>query len=132
MKNVQRLLLGMAMALAVLDAGVASASGLLGIPNAVGGYSPDLSSQSAHIRVRINGTCDTNPVQNLYIILRSGPLNDSSAELNSLYMKNAHSTLLTALLSGKTVEIQGLPDCIPNARGEIFVDVSNANVGVLQ
>src|SRR2546428_5343683 len=134
MKDVRRLLLGLAMVLAVIDAGVASASGVLATPNFVGGFGPELSPDRARARVRFpNGACDgIQFTHDLYIIIRSGPLDGSSAELHSLNMKNAYSTLLAALLSGKTVEIQGLPNCIPNERGEIFVDVSDANVALLQ
>jgi hypothetical protein len=136
MKDVRHLLLGVAMVLAVLDTGVASAASVLGIPNFVGVFVPDFSDNvfSARARVRIsNGTCDnTSFTQDLYIIIWSGRLDNSSAELNSLNMKNAYSTLLAALLSGKTVEIQGLPNCSPNERGEIFLDLPTANVSILQ
>jgi hypothetical protein len=138
MKNVRYLLIGLAMVVAVLGAGVASASSLLGIPNLVGVIQPDVSGVPiARARVRFpSGTCDGSAfTQDLYIIIGSGFLNSlfpDDIKTRILNMKNAYSTLLSALLSGKRLEIQGLPSCVPNQFGEIFLNLPDANISVLQ
>jgi hypothetical protein len=47
---------------------------------------------------------------------------------NSVNMKNAYSTLMSALLSGINVQIDGLPDC--NTTDVIFMDLWNGQVGI--
>jgi hypothetical protein len=93
------------------------------------------AGSQARARVRIDkGTCDsTNNADGLYIIINSGVLDATSvAERNSLNMKNAYSTLLTALLSGKTVQIYGFTTCSANAAGEMTLALPNGNVNILQ
>jgi hypothetical protein len=99
----------------------------------VGEYWAGVSS-FAQARVHLNGTCDGHPVgQNFYIIITSGPLTGSTAETNSVSMKNAYSTLLTALLSGKTVEVQGLPSCHPSTvEGDVKLNLVVGNINILQ
>jgi hypothetical protein len=91
--------------------------------------------RQARARVRIDkGECNGTAIQQnnpLYIIINSGVLDATSvAERNSLNMKNAYSTLLTALLSGKTVQIFGSPTCTQNASGEITLALPNGNVSI--
>jgi hypothetical protein len=66
MKDVRRILLGLAMVLVVFDAGVASAqSRVIGTINSVGTFGQDLSPGvfSTFIRVHMaDGTCDGTPV----------------------------------------------------------------------
>jgi hypothetical protein len=129
MKNIRRLLLGMAMTVAVLDAGVASSAAVFGIPSSVGTFGQDLSS--ALVRVHIeNGTCDGVGVPSVFIIIRSGRLDGNVAEINSLSMKNAYSTLLAALLSGQTVDLR-VPTCSLDAEGEILMDLPTGQVNIL-
>jgi len=131
MKSVRYLLMGLAMVLAVLGAGGVSASGFLGNVILVGTFSEEFSDGfHARLRVRVNGTCDNDPVRGLYFIIRSGRVDGAFAH-NGVNMKNAYSTLLAALLSGKGVEIQdGFPYCIPNERNEIFMDLWRGSVSL--
>jgi hypothetical protein len=43
-------------------------------------------------------------------------------------MKNAYSTLMTAFLADKTVQIDGLPDC--STASAIFMDLWTGQVGM--
>ena len=47
---------------------------------------------------------------------------------NGVNMKNAYSTLMTAFLADKTVQIDGLPHCSPAS--EIFMDLWTGQVGM--
>jgi hypothetical protein len=47
-------------------------------------------------------------------------------------MKNAYSTLLTALISGRPVEISGMLSCSPNTNGELTLDLPNGYVVLFQ
>jgi hypothetical protein len=130
MKNVRHLLIGLTMVLAVLSAGVASASSTWGKAIFVGTFVEDNSDGVFHarLRVRINGTCDTDTVaQDRWIIIRSGRTDGIFAH-NSVNMKNAYSTLMIALLSDKNVQIDGLPHC--STTEAIFMDLWNSNVGL--
>jgi hypothetical protein len=116
--------------------GEADAATVVGTVTFVGTLKSGTSVNSL-ARVRITtGECDGSPIPEkspLYIIIDSGNLNSSlSGESNRLYMKNAYSTLLTALLSGKSVQIDGLVDCSPNTRGEVSLDLPNGNVSIIQ
>jgi hypothetical protein len=113
--------------------GEAYAATVIGPVTFVGVVAPDTQAGNAIARVRItNGECETSPVEgDLWIIIGSGNLNNSiGAEINSLNMKSAYSTVLAALLSGKRVQIDGLPNCTRNARGEILLNLPTGNVGV--
>jgi hypothetical protein len=96
----------------------------------LGGSGP--GGSQVRVQVRIDkGTCDSHDVNSLYVIISSGSLADTSvAERNSLNMKNAYSTLLTALLSGKTVEIVGPATCTPTSDG-ITMALGNGTVSII-
>ena len=105
----------------------------------VGTLEPLSGSAGSQVRARVHidkGECNNSAIPEnspLYIIINSGVLDATSlAERNSLNMKNASSTLLIALLSGKTVQIYGPPSCSPNAFGEIVLALPNGNVSILQ
>ena len=113
MKAVRHLLMGVAMILAVLVAGVASASSAVGKVTFVGTISEENSDIGYHarLRVRIHGTCDTDTAAvDRWIVIRSGRTEDIYAH-NSVNMRNAYSTLMAALLADKIVQIDGLPQC---------------------
>jgi hypothetical protein len=85
--------------------------------------------------VRILGGCDSGSTSDtIWIIISSGNVISSGnlTELNSLNMKNAYSTLLTALLSGKTVEISGIASCSPTADNALQLDLANGYVVLFQ
>jgi hypothetical protein len=131
MKNVRRLLLGMAMALAVLNAGVASAATTWGTVTFVGTISEESHDGgfSARLHVRVNGACDTDSaVADRWIIIRSGRMEGIYAH-NGVNMKNAYSTLMAAFLANKTVEIGGLPDC--STTSPILMDLWTGKVGMV-
>jgi hypothetical protein len=115
-----------------IGAAYAQPVGVTGTLDFVGTLDPQAGSARARVRVD-QGDCDTGQVNNLYIIISSGNLNNTSgSEANSVNMKNAYSTLLTALLSGKRVQIFGPQSCSPNAAGEIFLDLPTGNVNVIK
>jgi hypothetical protein len=146
-RDILRLALGVTMSLAALAlvrteasaqvppprGGTSTAMGTL---TSVGTFPWNSSSVPffAQVRVRMDGKCDGTDEHDLYIIIRSGSLQRGTdwAEANGLSMKNAYSTLLTALLSANTVEIHGLQSCNRNARGEVFLDLPNADVSILK
>jgi hypothetical protein len=79
--------------------------------------------------VRILGVCSGGPSNStIWIKISPGDL----TELNSLNMKNAYSTLLTALISGRPVEISGMPSCSPNPNGELTLNLPNGYVVLFQ
>ena len=96
----------------------------------LGGSGP--GGSQVRVQVHIDkGMCDSREVNDLYIIISSGSLADTSvAERNSLNMKNAYSTLLTALLSGKTVEIFGPTTCTPTSNA-ITMALGNGTVSII-
>ena len=114
MKAVRHLLTGLALALAVFGAGVASAATTWGKVTFVGTISEDnADGYHARLRVLVHGTCDTDPaVADRWIHIRSGRMEDIYAH-NSANMRNAYSTLMAALLADKSVQIDGLPHCNP-------------------
>jgi hypothetical protein len=100
---------------------------------------PSVGSAGSQVRARVRiakGECDQSAIPEnspLYIIINSGVLDGTSlVERNSLNMKNAYSTLLTALLSGKSVQIDGVVSCSPNAAGEVTLALPNGNVSIIQ
>jgi hypothetical protein len=89
----------------------------------------------ARARVRIHGDCDNgSDSDSIWIIISSGNLTSSAplTETYSVNMKNAYSTLLTALLSGKPVEIDGIDSCDPNTRHELTLTLPNGDVSLFQ
>jgi len=79
--------------------------------------------------VRIHGNCDNgSDSDSIWIIISSGNL----TELNSVNMRNTYSTLLTALISGRPVEIEGIQSCSPNTRNELFLDLPTGDVSLFQ
>jgi hypothetical protein len=83
------------------------ASEILGKVTFVGTFPEDSSDGTYHarLRVRINGTCDSDTsVKDRWLIIRSGRMDGIYAH-NAANMKNAYSTLTSALLSGKSVQI---------------------------
>lgn len=130
MKNVRHLLLGLVMALTMLSEGVASAaSGISGKVVFVGTETEDYDGvYHARLRVRVYGTCDTDLVpQDRWIVIRSGRMDGIFAH-NGVNMKNAYSTLLAAILTGKDVLIWGLPNC--STSDAIFMDLWSGTVGL--
>jgi hypothetical protein len=129
MKAVRHLLTGLALALALLGADVASAATIWGKVTFVGTISEDSADgYHARLRVRINGTCDTDAaVADRWIHIRSGRMEDIYAH-NSANMRNAYSTLMAALLADKSVQIDGLPHC--NAAEVISMDLWTGTVGL--
>jgi hypothetical protein len=128
MKTVQHLLMGLA--LAVLSADVASAATTWGKVTFVGTISEEShdGAFSARLRVRVNGTCDTDTAdKDRWIVIRSGVMQDIYAH-NGVNMKNAYSTLMAAFLADKTVQIDGLPDCSTDST--IFMDLWTGAVGL--
>lgn len=99
--------------------------------NVVGGVQVNY----ARARVRINGDCDNgSDSDSIWIIISSGNLTSSGylTEVYSVNMKNAYSTLLTALISGRPVEIDGIDSCSPNTRHELTLDLPNGDVSLFQ
>jgi hypothetical protein len=130
MKNVRHLLIGLAMVLAVLGAGVASASTTWGKVTFVGTIAEDRSGGGFHarLRVRVHGGCDNDAVaKDRWIIITSGRMDDIFAH-NGVNMKNAYSTLMAALLSGKNVQIDALPNC--SVQDAIELDLWRGTVGL--
>ena len=127
-------LLGVAAVVSVLSAGVASAASLVGKVTFVGTIDEDNSggAYSARLRVRLNSTCmgdiDTSP-KDRWVIIRSGRMDGVFAH-NGVNMRNAYSTLLSALLSGNSVQIDGLPNC--NTTSTISLDLWVGTVGVIR
>jgi hypothetical protein len=86
------------------------------------GTMPEDSSDgnyNARVRVRVNGTCEldspsTDPARDYWVEIKSGRMDGIYAH-NSVNMKNAYSTLVSSLLSGKSVQIDGLPNCNPDS-----------------
>jgi hypothetical protein len=129
---VRRVRLGLTIGLAVLAppgmvAG-ASAASVYGTLTFFGELPPHIETtdtgavlgEFAEVRMRINGRCESQQVNDFWVNIRSGNLNGGALlELNSLNMKNAHSTLLAALLSGKNVQIDGFPSCSQGAVMEL-------------
>jgi hypothetical protein len=106
-------LLGVATVASVLSAGVASASSVVGKVKFLGTMSEDSSggAYSARLHVRVSGTCDSDTsIKDRWVEIRSGPMDGIFAH-NSVNMRNAYSTLLSALLSGNSVVIDELPNC---------------------
>jgi hypothetical protein len=144
MKDVRGIIFGVTVGLAVLfppwtyvgfgHFGKAYAQ-VLGTVTFAGTFAPNTVADGARARVRIEqvigSQCAGIDAMTLWVIISSGNLNNSAGvELNSLNMKNAYSTLLTALLSGKTVQIDGVRSCSRNVNGEVFLDLPNGNVSV--
>jgi hypothetical protein len=131
MKDVRHLrLLGLAMVLAVFDAGVASAATTVGKVTFVGTIGEEVISNVYHarLRVRVHGTCDTDAAEaDRWIHIRSGRM-DNIFTHNSVNMRNAYSTLMSALLSGKDVQIDGLPNC--STTNVIDMDLWTGQVGL--
>jgi hypothetical protein len=130
MKAFQHLLPGLVMALAVLGAGIASASTTWGKVTFVGTISEENSGGvfSARLRVRVNGTCDNDTaVRDRWIHISSGRMDGVFAH-NGVNMKNAYSTLMAALLSGKNVQIDALPNC--SVQDVIELDLWRGTVGM--
>jgi hypothetical protein len=111
--DVRRLALGLTIGLAALALRSTGADALQtyitpntaqGTLTAVGEYPG--SSSVAKAEVLINGKCNSQPLNApLEIIISSGALSGTATETNSLSMKNAYSTMLAALLSGKTIDL---------------------------
>jgi hypothetical protein len=129
MKGVRHLLMGAAMILAALVADVASASTTWGKVTFVGTFTQEYAQgYHARLRVRVHGTCDADgAAADRWIIIRSGRMDDIYAH-NSVNMRNAYSTLMAALLSGKNVQIGGLSDC--SMTDVIDMDLWTGDVGL--
>jgi hypothetical protein len=87
------------------------------------------SSSVAKAEVLINGKCNSQPLNApLEVIISSGALSGTATETNSLNMKNAYSTMLAALLSGKTIELSGLSGCAATIQGPVTLDLTTGSV----
>jgi hypothetical protein len=146
MKTVRHLLMGLALALAVLGAGVASAnSTVYGTVTMISPTNEEFhdGGMSARFHVTVKSTCDNDTtVKDRSITIRSGhmvqmvegyplpdglyapPTSDVRWAHRGVNMRNVHSILLAALLSGRPVQIQ-TPDCGDYS----FIDLAGA-VGV--
>ena len=83
---------------------------------------------SARMRIRVNGTCDTDLVaKDRWLVIRSGRT-DGLLSHNGINMRNAYSTLMAAMLSGKSVQIDLIPNC--STTNVIFVDLWAAQIGM--
>jgi hypothetical protein len=130
MKALRHQLTGLALALAVLGADVALASTTVGKVTFVGTIGEDCSDGChARLRVRVLGTCDTTDteIKDRWIHIRSGRMDGEFAH-NSVNMRNAYSTLMAALLSGKDIQIDGLPNC--STESAIHIDLWASQVGM--
>ena len=118
MQNLFRVL-GVAMVVSAFSVGAASAAVITGKVTLVGTLSEEKDaggSFHARLRVRINGRCaEFGPIRpsdslvERYVVIRSG--NIAGYPHNGVNMKNAYSTLVSAFLAGKNVQIDGLPNC---------------------
>jgi hypothetical protein len=131
MKNARRMLAGLTIGLAVLAPPLlvagASASSLTGTVTFVGTLTADATI--ANVRVRISGgECDGQKVNEQWVHINSGVLYGSTHESYSTNMRNAYSTLLAAFLTGKSIQIDGLPSC--STTEPIPLELPNSNVGL--
>lgn len=131
MKHARRVLAGLTIGLAVLATPLlvtgASASSLVGTVTFVGTLAANPTI--ANVRVRISGgECDGQKVDVQWVHINSGELNTSTYESYSTNMKNAYSTLLAALLTGKSIQIDGIPSC--STTEPIPMELPNGNVGL--
>jgi hypothetical protein len=120
----------LALALAVLGGGMASASTTVGRVTFVGTISEKShdGAYSARLRVRVTGTWDTDSVAaDRWVVIRSSRTEAITAH-DSLNMKNAYRMLMAALLADKTVQIDKLPDC--SATSPIFMDLWTGTVSL--
>src|SRR5690349_11082214 len=131
MTDAQRMLAGLTIGLAMLAPPLlvagASASSLVGPVTFVGTLTSDATI--ANVRVRISsGECDGQKVNEQWVHIKSGSLNGSTQETYSTNMRNAYSTLLAAFLTGKSIQIDGLPSC--GTTEAIPLELPNGNVGL--
>jgi hypothetical protein len=123
-------LLAVATIVSVLTVGVSSAATTVGKVTFVGTLGEESSgTSSAHMRVRVHGTCAAQPPSD-----KDAPgdrwieIQSARTDGNGVNMRNAYSTLLSALLSGKNVQIDGLPDC--STTEGIVMNLSTGNVAI--
>ena len=110
------------------DALAASVFGKVAFVGTIGEYTAPNEGLHAQLRVRISeSTCtgDNNPTER-WIHIRSGRMDGQFAH-NSANFRNAFSLLMAAFLAGKTVQIDGVPNC--NASNTI--NLWSSQVGML-
>ncbi len=133
MKSFQKTMAGLTMAAAVLlgtGASTAQAATTWGKVTFVGTVAETNVNgvYNARMRIRVSGTCDTDGVvKDRWVIISSGRMDGAYAH-NGVNMKNAYSTLMTALVSGKNVQIDALSTC-SNAAA-INLNLWSAQIGI--
>ena len=114
-------------------AGIASAATTVGTVTYLSTFA-EIGNESVGLQaraiVRVKGTCDneTDPNKERVIYVRSGRT-DGMHSHNAVTMKNAYSTLLSAFLSGKRVELRGLTSC--GASSNLELPIGSNGVGIL-
>jgi hypothetical protein len=107
--------IAMVFALLCLTATSSLASSVFGKVTFVGTIGEDATATNgyhAQFRFRVsNSTCDSDNVgKDRWIHVRSGRMDGIFAH-NSANFRNAYNTVMTAFLSGKNIQVDGVPSC---------------------
>ncbi len=115
------LLGGASTAQAATTWGTVTFVGTIGEAVVNGTYAPQM-------RIRVHGTCDGDATPKDRWIHINGGRADGIYAHNGVNMKNAYGTLLAAMLSGKSVQIDGISTC--NTASTATLSLWAGNVGM--
>lgn len=113
------------------DAMAARINGKVTYVGTMGEYHTSSEGYQATFRFRVSeSTCGTDTApKDRWIHVRSGRMDGVYAH-NSANLKNAFTTVMTAMLSGKIIEVDGAPDC--NATQVQTINLWNSQIGLFK